>query len=318
MGSYKVAKTGVSVKSPQKGCNCNSENTDDYGNPYSGGGTSINRSGLLAWMDSFGNNNSDNNDNNSGYSGGGGGSSGSNSSSNTISAADAATIAPLAARLFNSSKQSSLTEAEWLILENMLQEIMKDDMGMAIYQGLLDLGIRVVFTKQGADYHYEPIIASIYVPQNITDVTASADFLHEMFHAYQHVKIMEYIKVKQQITNPTEVQAYFKELWNDASANLEAEAKIATIMYLKNNFNPNTVYNYLMNGAIDQVLGENVAKLLMDKKTDYWNSNKTQRYFEYFAIHIAVTYGRSGAYVYKKQPLSENIRHLLDFKPYFR
>ncbi|GHT75913.1 hypothetical protein AGMMS50262_12710 [Bacteroidia bacterium] len=110
-------------------------------------------------------------DSNSGGYGGGGG--GSTNTGNT-------TTSPKAKKIF---RNSNMTQANWEKLEKMIDKIMQDCMGSALYNGLVDyLGGKTLTIQFGTknEFTYDGQTAGIMLKG-----TESNRLFHEMLHAYQ-------------------------------------------------------------------------------------------------------------------------------------
>lgn len=122
----------------------------------------------------------------------------------------AAGKAPLASELFRNSKFSA---AEWAIIEDMMEEMMKDCLGEALYKGLKDkLGgkkLIVSFSNSGYEFNLPSGTVFIYAK----DIESNQLF-HEIWHAYQSYQ---------------ETETSF----DSSMLNQEYEARYAQYIYIK-------------------------------------------------------------------------------------
>lgn len=121
----------------------------------------------------------DDDDDNSWYppiSGGGGGSGGGSTGGGYHPVA----VAPKAKAIF---RNSSMTDINWAVIENMLKKIMSDCMGEALYNGLKKTLNGKTLKIQFIDNGNSAFTLDGGIRLRIDGV--SGDFLHEMLHAYQ-------------------------------------------------------------------------------------------------------------------------------------
>ena len=108
-------------------------------------------------------------------------------------------------------KSTTLTDAEWEILEDWLDDILKNCMGNAMYNGLVNrMGTSRWTFVIDSTAEYDTFSGSTITLRSLDDPYA---FMHELFHGYQAYQ---------------ETASTF----NAATANLEVEAQLAKVMYM--------------------------------------------------------------------------------------